>query len=126
MLAMKTASPSRGSRLGLRVLITLALVAFVVIILIFYLSQPVAAPGDEESIPRSRLMLLRLVFPCHPRSCLCPIAMAIGIFTPPPPPTEAVNLSANDANDGFPCIHSIRCRLVMFPAAPKRVKSAAI
>ena len=99
---MKTASPSRGSRLGLRVLITLALVAFVVIILIFYLSQPVAAPGDEE-----------------PTAEVTPDAAETGFSLPSAivfmsdrdgdwdiytasTPTEAVNLSANDANDGFP------------------------
>lgn len=98
---MTTASPSRGSRLGLRVLLTLALVAFVVIILIFYLSQPVAAPGDAEPTPE--------VSPDATSGVSLPSAIVFmsdrdgdwDIYASTAP-GEAVNLSANDANDGFP------------------------
>ncbi len=99
---MTTASPSRGSRLGLRVLLTLALVAFVVIILIFYLSQPVAAPGDTaEPTPE--------VSPDGASGVSLPSAIVFmsdrdgdwDIYTATAP-AEAVNLSANDENDGFP------------------------
>ena len=84
-----SSQPPRSRRIGLRILITLVLFAFLIVALVFVVSQPVSAPGEATPEADSGFEILFM----SDRDGDWDIYAAAG--------REVTNLTQNDAADGF-------------------------